>query len=63
MTTWANMTLFICRFMTIPKRLYKLIILINQNDGRRGPACEKPGTKIEFIKRDKKRIKAASRKV
>jgi len=33
MTTWANMTLFIWLLITAPKVLFKLIILINQNDG------------------------------
>jgi len=33
MITWANMTFFVWRLMTALKVLFKLIILINQNDG------------------------------
>jgi len=50
MTTWLNMTLFIWLLMTALKVLFKLIILINQTDGRGDPECWKPGTKIEHIK-------------
>jgi hypothetical protein len=33
MTTWLNMIFFIWLLMTALKVLFKLIILINQNDG------------------------------
>jgi hypothetical protein len=33
MTIWVNMTLFIWQLMTALDLLFKLIILINQNDG------------------------------
>jgi len=50
-TIWLNMTLFTWLLMTALKVLFKLIILINQNDKCCGPACWKPGTKSELIRK------------
>ncbi len=38
--------------MTALKVLFRQIILINQKDRRGDPECWKPGTKIEFIKKN-----------